>query len=232
VLGEADAELRSIFEEAAGGRLWVRGEDFEAETNAMAVGGRLVAVRTPGGVLDELFVPVHGEHQGENAALALAAVEAFFARPLDAEVAQAGLWKVRLPGRFEVAERSPLLIIDGAHNAEGAAAVAETLREDFGIAGKLVFVVGALAGRDPGQLLDALGARSADLVIACRAPSPRSLPAEELAAAARALGAPAEVVDDVPAAIERARAVTTEDDVIVVTGSMYVAGAARDALDL
>jgi dihydrofolate synthase/folylpolyglutamate synthase len=232
VLGEPDADLRPIFDEASGGRRWVRGEDFAAESNSVAVGGRLVDVRTPAGVLDELFVPAHGEHQGENAALAVAAVEAFFARPLDAEVAQAGLWKVRLPGRFEVAGRSPLLIIDGAHNADGAAALAETLREDFEVTGKLVFVVGLLGGRDPDQLLEALGVRSADLVIACRAPSPRTVPAEAVAAAARALGTPAEAVDDVAAAIERARAVTTEDDVIVVTGSMYVAGAARDALDL
>ena len=77
-----------------------------------------------------------------------------------------------------------------------------------------------------------MGARSADLVIACAAPTPRTMDPEDLAAAARAMGVPAEVVTDIGAAIERARAVTTGDDVIVVTGSMYVAGAARDALGL
>lgn len=232
VLGEADAELRPLFEEAAGGRLWVRGEEFAAEVNATAVGGRVVDVRTPGGRLDQLFVPAHGEHQGENAALAVAAVEAFFARPLDRDVAQAGLWKVRLPGRFEVVDRSPLVIVDGAHNPDGAVTVAETLGEDFDVRGKVVYVVGMLAGRDPAQMLDAMGARAADLVVACAPDSPRALPPGELAGAARALGVPAEVVPDVGEALERARAVTTGDDVIVVSGSLYVAGAARDHLQL
>jgi dihydrofolate synthase/folylpolyglutamate synthase len=232
VLGETDAELRPIFEEAAGGRMWVRGEDFAAETNATAVGGRVLDVRTPAGILDQLFVPAHGEHQGENAVLAVAAVEAFFARALDPEVAQAGLWKVRLPGRFEVVDRSPLVIIDGAHNPDGAVTVAETLAEDFDVTGKVVYVIGLLRGRDPTQMLDALGARTADLVIACAPPSPRALPPGELAAAARELGTPAEEIAEVGEAIERARAVTTADDVIIVTGSLYVAGAARDALGL
>jgi dihydrofolate synthase/folylpolyglutamate synthase len=232
VLGETDPELRSIFEDAAGEQLWVRNEDFAAESNAMAVGGRLMDVRTPGGVLDELFLPVHGEHQGDNAALAVAAVEAFFARPLSREVAQAGLWQVRLPARFEVVDRSPLVIVDGAHNPDGAATVADTLGEDFDVQGKVVYVVGMFRGRDPVQMLDAMGARTADLVIACTPPSPRALPPEELAAVTRSLGVPAEVVSDVDEAIERARSVTTGEDVIVVTGSLYTAGAARDALGL
>jgi dihydrofolate synthase/folylpolyglutamate synthase len=232
VLGEPDAELRPIFEEAAGERLWVRGEDFGAEANATAVGGRVLDVRTPGGVLPQLFVPAHGEHQGDNAALAIAAVEAFFARPLDPEVAQAGLWQVRLPGRFEVVDRSPLVIVDGAHNPDGAATVAETLAEDFNVTGRVIYVVGLLRGRDPGPMLDALGARAADLVVACAPPSPRALPPEQLVAAARDLGVAAEAVAEVGEAIERARAVATSDDVIIVTGSLYVAGAARDALGL
>jgi dihydrofolate synthase / folylpolyglutamate synthase len=232
VLGEPDAELRPIFADASGGRLWVRGEDFDAEANSLAVGGRVVTVRTPGGVLDELFVPAHGEHQGDNAVLAVAAVEAFFARPLDHETAQAGFWKVRLPGRFEIAGRSPLLVIDGAHNPDGAATVAETLAEDFDVTGKVVYVVGLLRGRDPVQMLDGMGARSAELVIACEPATPRAIPAEEVAGVARGLGVAAEAVADVADAIERARSVTTSDDVIVITGSLYLAGAARTVLGL
>lgn len=232
VLGETDLELRSIFDEASGGRQWVRGEDFDAETNLVAVGGRLVEIRTPGGVLEEIFVPLHGEHQGDNAVLAVTAVEAFFARPLDPEIVQIGFGKVRLPGRFEVADRSPLVIIDGAHNPDGAVTVAETLAEDFDIHGRLVYVVGMLAGRDPTELLDALGVRQAHLLVTCTPPSPRALPAAELAAVAQAMGIPAESAPDIADAIERARAVTDEEDVIVITGSLYTAGAARDALHL
>jgi dihydrofolate synthase/folylpolyglutamate synthase len=232
VLGENDLELRPIFEGAAGDRLWVRGEDFAAESNKVAVGGRLLDIRTPGGVLDDIFVAAHGEHQGENAALAVAAVEAFFARRLEAEVVQAGFMRVRLPGRFEVVGRSPLVIIDGAHNPDGAVTVAETLAEDFNVGGKPIFVVGMLSGRDPGQLLEAMGARHARLVIACPALSPRAIPEFEIAAAAQALGVEAEASPDLREALQRARAVAAEDDVIVITGSLYIAGAARDVLGL
>ena len=152
VLGDDDAELRPIFADAAGDRLWVRNEDFAADANRLAVGGRLLDIRTPGGVLDELFLPLHGEHQGENAAVAVAAVEAFFARPLDPEVAQIGLGQVRMPGRFEIAGRSPLVIIDGAHNPDGAEALAETVTDDFEVAGKVILVLGFLEGRDAGAV--------------------------------------------------------------------------------
>jgi dihydrofolate synthase/folylpolyglutamate synthase len=232
VLGETDEELRPIFEEASNGRLWVRETDFTAEVNRVAVGGRLVDVRTPGGLLEDLFLPVHGEHQGVNGAVAIAAVEAFFARPLDPEVAQIGLGRVQLPGRFEIVGRSPLLIVDGAHNPDGAQSVDDTLHEDFDVNGRLIYVVGMLGGRDPEQMLEALGARTADLLIACTPPSPRALPADQLAKVAHELGIPAESVSDVAEAIERARAVADAEDVIVVTGSLYVAGAARDALGL
>jgi dihydrofolate synthase/folylpolyglutamate synthase len=230
VLGEDDPELRPIFEAASGGRLWVRNEDFATESNRVAVGGRLIDVRTPGGVLDDLFVPLHGEHQGDNAALAVAAVEAFFARPLDAEVAQAGLMRVRVPGRFQVVGRSPLVIVDGAHNPDGATTVAETLEDDFDITGRLIVIVGLLGGRDAGQILEALAIRRADLVLTVTPDSPRALPAAELAAVAEGLGVPAEAVGDLADALARARAVAAEDDVIVVTGSLYVAGAALDLL--
>lgn len=210
--------------------MWVRDDDFGADVNRMAVGGRLIDIRTPGGVLEEIFLPVHGEHQGDNAALAAAAVEAFFARPLEAEVAQAGLGQVELPARFQVVGRSPLTIIDGAHNPDGAAAVAETLNDDFDVAGRRIYIVGMLAGRDPAQLLDALGVRHAHLVIACTPPSERALPAADVATAVLALGVPCETVGDLGDAIERARAVAAEDDAIIITGSLYTAGAALDLL--
>lgn len=234
VLGEPDADLRPIFDEAVGhdrNRLWVVGDDFEAQSNQVAIGGRLLDVRTPGGVLPELFVPVHGEHQGANAAVAIAAVEAFFARPLEVEVAQAGFMRTRLRARFEIVGRSPLLVVDGAHNPDGAATVLETLNEDFDIIGRRILVIGMLDGRDPEQFLDAVGARTADLVIACTPPSPRALSADALARTAEAMGTPAEAVADVADAIERARAVAAEEDVIVITGSLYTAGAALVALD-
>jgi dihydrofolate synthase/folylpolyglutamate synthase len=210
--------------------MWVRGEDFLTEANSVAVGGRLIDVRTPGGLLDDVFVPLHGEHQGDNAALAIAAVEAFFARPLDPEVVQAGFMRVKVPGRFQVVHRAPLIIVDGAHNPEGAETVAETLEDDFDISGRLIYVVGMLGGRDATQVLDALGVRRADLLLTVTPDSPRAVPAVELAAAAEPLGVPTEAIADLADAVARARSVAAEEDVIVITGSLYVAGAALDLL--
>lgn len=227
VLGEADPELRPVFLEAPAERVWVRGEDFGCEANRLGVGGRVVTVRTPNGVLDDLLVPAWGRHQGENLAVAVAAAEAFFDRPLEREVTAGALAELRLPGRCEVVGTQPLVVLDGAHNPAGAAALAQTLAEDMAFADRQVLVVGMLQGRDPGPVLEALRAPAAQLVVATEPPGVRALPAAEVAAAALAMGAEVEVVVDPAAAIERAHAVAGPDDLVCVTGSLYLVGAAR-----
>jgi len=232
VLGETDPDLRRIFADAAGDRLWVRGDDFGVEGDRLGVGGHVVDLATPGGVIEDVFLPVHGEHQVVNASIALAAAEAFFGRPLDEEVVRAAFARLVLPGRFEVVEHNPLVVIDGAHNPDGCATVLATLDDEFEITGRRILVVGFLAGRDPDALLEALDARRADLIVACSPDSPRALPAGELAAITESLGIPTAVVPDVAEAVEQARVIADPDDAVVVTGSLYVAGAARTALGL
>jgi dihydrofolate synthase / folylpolyglutamate synthase len=232
VLGESDPDLRPVFEAENPVATFVRGDDFDIERDFVAVGGRLIDLRTPAAELPELFLPLHGRHQADNAAIGVTAVEAFFGRPLDEEVVQEGLAAVRVPGRFEVVQRNPLLVLDAAHNPDGAVALAETFNDDFEVAGRRIVVVGMLAGRDPSSFFEALDAQRADLVIACTAPSNRGVPAEEIARVADDLGVETEVVADVAEALDRARSITTEDDAILVTGSMYVVGAARSALEL
>jgi dihydrofolate synthase/folylpolyglutamate synthase len=230
VLGERDPDLQAVFLAEGPRAAWLRGTDFDVVTDRSALGGRLLDVRTPLGELDDLVLPLHGSHQVDNAACAIAAVEAFFDRPLDRDITQDALAKVTMPGRFEVMGHGPLVVVDGAHNPDGAAAAARTLREEFDVPGRRVLVVGMLAGRDPVQMLEALDARRADLVIACTPDSPRAMPAAEVAAVARALGVFTEQIDDVATAVQRALDVSTDEDVILVAGSLYVAGAARTTL--
>jgi dihydrofolate synthase/folylpolyglutamate synthase len=230
VLGERDPDLQAVFLAEGPRAAWLRGTDFDVVTDRSALGGRLLDVRTPLGELDDLVLPLHGSHQVDNAACAIAAVEAFFDRPLDRDITQDALAKVTMPGRFEVMGHGPLVIVDGAHNPDGAAAAARTLRDEFDVPGRRVLVVGMLAGRDPVQMLEALDARRADLVIACTPDSPRAMPAAEVAAVAGALGVFAEQIDDVGTAVQRALDVSTDEDVILVAGSLYVAGAARTTL--
>jgi dihydrofolate synthase/folylpolyglutamate synthase len=233
VVGETEPALRRIFTEAArraGARkVWVRGEDFGVSANAMAVGGRLLSLRTPGASYDGVFLPLHGAHQGDNAALALAVAEAFFGAPLAPEVVEAAMSVVRAPGRLEVVGRQPLVLLDGAHNVAGVEALAAALRELHPERGGTA-VVGMLQGRDPSAMLSALAGGGVDRVVTCRAPSPRAVPSGELAEAGRALGLEVRAADSPAEALTLARAGLDPGGLLVVTGSLYVVAEARAAL--
>jgi dihydrofolate synthase/folylpolyglutamate synthase len=226
VLGETDDALVPIFEAERPASVWRRDRDFSCLRNDVAVGGRNLDLATPGARYDDVFLALHGAHQGDNAALALAAVEAFFDRPLDEEVVREAFATVAVPGRFEVVGRSPLVVLDGAHNPDGARAAAATLA-DFGVAGDRLLVVGMNRGRDAVEMLEALDARSARGIVATEADWVRAMPADEIAEAARSIGIDAEVVRAVPDAVRRATAMATEDDLVLVAGSLYVVGEAR-----
>lgn len=231
VIGETDPDLVPIFTGAGGASSFARGEDFDVLENQLALGGRLVDLRTPTTVYPDVFVPLHGRHQGDNAVVALTAVEAFFAAPVPGDMVTEGFANVKMPGRFEVLGHQPLVIVDGAHNPAGADSCAQVFFEDFDPGGRRILVVGCLRGRDPHEMLAALRADEFDVVITCTAPSQRGVPARELTAAARALGAD-EVIEaaTVEAACGRAVSLAEGDDAVLVTGSLYVVGAARPHL--
>jgi dihydrofolate synthase/folylpolyglutamate synthase len=228
LVGDTDPELAEVFAATPAAATWRRGTDFDCTVNRLAVGGRLLDLRTPGATYRDVFVPLHGAHQGDNAAIALAAAQAFFDRPLDPDLVAEAFGSVRNPGRFEVLGRSPFVVLDGAHNPDGAVALADTLAEGFDRARRLL-VIGVLAGRDPRELLETLGADEAAVVICCTPPSPRALPAEDLAAMARELGATARVVPEVADGLRTALELAGPEDLVLVAGSLYLVGAARAA---
>jgi dihydrofolate synthase/folylpolyglutamate synthase len=230
VLGETAEDLRAVFEAEPHDRTWRRDRDFEALTNRSAVGGRLVTVTTPLGIHEEVFLPLYGEHQGDNLALAIAAAEAFFDRPLDADVVAASLAELSVPGRFEIVGREPLVVLDGAHNPDGVAALTTTLQDDFSPVPVTVVVLGILQGRDPAAMIEALELSPYDVVLCTTPPSPRAVPAAELAAVVQEAGIEVEVIPEMADALERARSLAGDEDRILVTGSLYAVGAARAAL--
>ena len=124
--------------------------EFETIDNSLAVGGRALDMRTPTTIYHDVFVPLHGAHQGDNAAVALTAVEAFFAAPLENDLVHEGFANVEMPGRFEVLGVQPLAIIDGAHNPPGADVCASVFFDDFHPEGRRILVMGTPAqpGRD------------------------------------------------------------------------------------
>lgn len=230
VIGDVTPDLADFFSKSAPDALR-RGEQFDCIDNHLALGGRMIEVRTTHDRYVDVFVPLHGRHQGDNASAAIAAVEAFFGHAIDREVLDEGLSTVVMPGRFEVLHHQPLVIIDGAHNPAGADVCAEVFFADFDPVGARRLVVGTLRSRDPHALLSALRADEFDQVICCTAPSPRGLPAEDLAAVARLMGCDDVVVrETVAAACDRALVDAGSDDAILVTGSLYVVGEARGHL--
>ena len=231
VLSETNPSLRPIFDTAPANETWIRGTDFRCGANRLAHEGRVVDLFTPGAAYEGVFLPVHGPYQGDNAAVALAAVEAFFGAPLAPEVVAEAFAALRLPGRLEVVTRHPICVLDGAHNPAGALAATAALDEAFGpvITGRIL-VIGLLQGRDPVEMLRCFDAGRARLVVACPPPSPRALPAAEVAAAAAELGTDSEEADSVAEALATALALAGEQELVHVTGSLYVVGAARSAL--
>ncbi len=229
IVGETEPDLVQIFRDAGGATTIERGDGFDTIANSLAVGGRVVDLRTPTTIYTDVFVPLNGAHQGENASVALAAAETFFAAPLPDDVVREGFAEVTMPGRFEVLGRQPLTIIDGAHNPAGADVCASVFFGDFEPEGRRILIAATL--RDPDEMLAALRADEFDLVFVATAPSPRGVPATELVRAAELLGCDHVVAfDTVEDACMRAMTFADGDDAILVAGSLYTAGAARTAL--
>lgn len=191
-----------------------------------------VAVRTWARDWGEVPVPLLGEHQGQNAAVALACFDALGERGVAAvgpDAVARGWAALTWPARVEVLERRPRLVVDGAHNVASARALAATLRANFP-PGPRTLVFGTTRDKDlPGQLAALLPL--ADAVVVTRyVENARAVDPAEVAAAVRA-----QVGDSIPVhetaapaeALALARRVTPEGGLIVVTGSLFLAAEAR-----
>lgn len=220
------------------------GVEFGVEQRLPGVGGQQITVRGLAGTYEDLLLPLLGAHQASNAALAIAAVEAFVGggeKSLVQDIVADGLGAVTSPGRLELMQPSPPVVIDAAHNPHGitasTAAVVETFHPE-----RLYAVVGLLGDKDVDGILQALldGYAHVDSQWWFTASdSPRAVNPEALAQAAVDLGFPegsvhsVESVDDAVAeALEAARTEKTEkgESTVLITGSVTVAGEARRIL--
>ncbi|MCY4163485.1 MAG: Mur ligase family protein [bacterium] len=229
VLGEMTPNLVDIAARQEPAGMLVAGDAFCLEQDAPAMGGRLIGVRTPRARYEDVYVSLFGEHQGQNAAVAIAAFEALVDQELDEAVLEV-LGDLAVPARFEVVRRQPLVVIDGAHNPNAIAAVAHTLQAEFDVSGNTVWVMGMMRDKEPAAMLQAIinTGTSCDLLVCCAADWPRALPATDLAAVAEEVGLTSVVATSVPEAVECALQVATDTlGAVMITGSLYVAGAAR-----
>ncbi|MGH9022775.1 MAG: bifunctional folylpolyglutamate synthase/dihydrofolate synthase [Acidimicrobiia bacterium] len=165
ILGETDPELTGLFLAAPPSRVLLRERDFGVLRSRPIPEGRVVDLFTPGAVYSDLHLSLHGAFQADNAALALAAAEAFLGdRELDRSAVSRAFAGLRSPGRVEIIHGRPLILLDGAHNPAGAAALGATLEEEFDH-GSRTLVVGMLEGRDPEAMLGALGVERVDRLV-------------------------------------------------------------------
>lgn len=231
VLGEDDPQLVPIFLGEGPARAVLRGDDFGVVEDRLAVGGRLLSLRTPRAMYDDVFLALHGDFQVANASLAVTAVEEFFDAALPVDVVEEALGGVVVPGRLEFVRRSPTVLLDTAHNVPGATALAETLADDFSQGGRRFLLLGMQDGRVPVDICRALRVHEYQLVVACTAPTARGIDAEELAAAVREAGGIADAVVDVDAAIDHLLSQAEDDDLIVVAGTNPVVGRIRAIAD-
>ena len=228
---QPDEALRTIMRivEEKHARLVVVGRDIEVRLEASSLEGVRAIVR---GLRDtySVRVPLLGRHQAVNAATAIGAVEqlADESIPVGADAIRRGLATVKWPARVELIDTAPYTIIDVGHNPASMAALRDALQELLG-GRRLVLVFGMLATKDY-RTVTAMIAPLADAVITTTPDNPHALPAEELAVEVRRYTAHVTAVPDRYLAVERGRALAGPEDVLLITGSFYLVGEAREWL--
>jgi len=219
----------------AGADLALVGRDLIVVGREPVAGGQRVSVEIHGRRIDDLLLPLRGEHQSRNLLLALGSVEALLGPSFSAvadETLQAGVAKARVPGRLEVVREDPTVIVDAAHNPHAAAALATGMRESFRFR-DVILVAACLEDKDAEGILAALGGVASHVVVTVP-PSERAASLDRMRAAAEAVFSPrgvhVETAEDVAHALELAMSITGPADAVLVTGSITTVGAAREHL--
>jgi dihydrofolate synthase / folylpolyglutamate synthase len=236
--GPAEVLLRRCAE--VGATVLREGLEFGVVSRVPAVGGQMLTLQGLHGQYDDVFLPLYGAHQAQNAVTALVAVEAFVGdQQLDAELVTEAFSRATSPGRLEIIRRSPMILLDAAHNPHGAAAVAEALEDSFAFS-PLIGVVGVMTDKDAEGVLAAFEPHLAH-VVCIQNSTARAMPARELATVAREVFgddrvsvAPrlADAIDEATALAEAGEALGSSigTGAVLVTGSVITVGEARAML--
>jgi dihydrofolate synthase/folylpolyglutamate synthase len=242
VAGQDDDVMAVLVERAqeVGARLVREGVDFGVVSRVPAVGGQVVTLQGLLGRYDEVFLPLYGAHQAQNAALALAAVEALSGdQALADDLVREALGGATSPGRLEIVRRGPTVLLDAAHNPHGAAALVEAVRDSFTF-DPLIGVVAMMNDKDVEGVLGELEPVLTQIVCT-RSSTDRSMSADELGDVARDLFGDHRVVvhDRLDDALEEAVTLAETGGSggesigsggVLVTGSVITVGEARTLL--
>lgn len=242
VLAQQTAEVATVLLERAaevGATVAREGLEFGVVSRAAAVGGQVVTLQGLRGRYDDVFLPLYGAHQAQNAAAALAAVEAFVGgeEPLGDDIVRNAFAEMTSPGRLEVVRRSPTIVLDAAHNPHGAEATAAALEDSFQF-DPLIGVIGVMGDKDAEGLLAAFEPVLAHVVVTQNS-TERAMPADRLAETAREVFGEdrvsvvpllADAIDEAAGRAESAGSDALSSGAVLVTGSVVTVGEARALL--
>lgn len=222
---EAEAVLSAKAAEI-GESFAIYGKDFEAFNISKEKSGQRFSVRTLAGEYHDLFIPLHGEYQVENAALAICAAEAFVgggSQRISEDVLRVALADFSSPGRLQIISREPLTILDAAHNPDGARSLARALRDSFD-SPRTVAVLSILEEKDASGFFEELRQAPIDQVIVTKSTSPRAMDIANLTNLAREYFTNVTNAPNVFSAMEAAKKIVASDGAIVVAGSITLVG--------
>jgi dihydrofolate synthase / folylpolyglutamate synthase len=239
VIAQQAADVAAVLLERAaevGATVAREGLEFGVVSRVPAVGGQAITLQGLRGRYDEVFLPLYGAHQAQNAAAALAAVEAFVGgdEALGDDIVRAAFAEATSPGRLEIVRRSPTILLDAAHNPAGAEATAAALDDSFQF-DPLIGVIGVMGDKDAEGLLAAFEPHLAHLVVTQNSTA-RAMPADELAVVAREVYgedrvtvAPrlADAIDEAAGRAEAGTGDSLSSGAVLVTGSVVTVGEAR-----
>jgi dihydrofolate synthase / folylpolyglutamate synthase len=205
----------------------------EREATLLRIGGEIrvlrhrdgtFSYRSPGNAYTRLHCSLVGDHQQTNAALAIASVEAMAVKgfPVCEEAVREGLSKARWEGRLEVLQQAPVLLLDGAHNPAGIGSLCRALRKNFSFR-HLIVLFGVLRDKHYPDMIRRLSIFQPRMILT-QPPSERSMPPGELLPIARAFLQRIEIIRSPIDALKYALSLAGEDDLICVTGSLYLVG--------
>jgi dihydrofolate synthase/folylpolyglutamate synthase len=204
------------------------GTDFSVLDAELGVGGWLVSIAGAEDTYEDIFLPLHGRYQVMNLANAVAATEALLGRKLDPEALRDATAVAAIPGRMEPLASSPLVMVDGAHNADGVTTLVESLEEEFPTTSWHV-VFGVMGDKNIPAMLDRLQPVTTR-IYATAAKSERAVDPSELAEMVARAGIDVVKAPDPEVALDMATADAGPDGAVLVTGSLYLAGEVRDVL--
>jgi dihydrofolate synthase / folylpolyglutamate synthase len=234
VLGEPDPSLDEAWAAAQPGRVLRIGDEYGSRNRSRTPAGTYADLWTPWGTRHGVPIGAAGAYQCSNAATALTAVDAYLVArhgtPVGRSAIDSAFATTRVGGRWDVVGATPTVIVDGAHNPAGAAALADTVDEELADARPRVLVVGVRGRRSPAGLLAALRPGRFDHIVCTQPPAGDACPAGDVAAAMPDIAPAVHVEPDWSRAVARARDLAGPAGAVLVTGSLYLVGAVHGEL--